>query len=127
MAVRSDAVVEVLVVDDAEEDFLIASDMLSSVVGSKYKLDFVQRFEEAIDAVGSHDYSALLIDYRLGEQTGLDLVRLLRAEGVDTPMIMMTGQGDLDVDLAAADAGATTISSRANLARSYLTVPFDMQ
>ena len=116
----SDEVIKVLLVEDDEDDYLITSDLLSRVDGSNYGLDWVKGFQEAIDAVGSNDYGSLLIDYRLGEKTGLDLVSLLRADGVDIPIIMMTGQGDLNVDRAAEDAGADDYLVKGELNKDVL-------
>ena len=33
----------------------------------------------------------MLIDYRMPDMTGLDLILLLRQDGCETPIIMMTG------------------------------------
>jgi CheY-like chemotaxis protein len=46
------------------------------------------------------------VDYRLGAESGIELVQELTANGHDTPLIVITGQGDRDVDVAAAEAGA---------------------
>src|SRR5690606_16021945 len=45
-------------------------------------------------------------DYRLGAQNGLDLIREASDREVTTPMILLTGQGDLQVDLQAMAMGA---------------------
>lgn len=47
-----------------------------------------------------------LVDYRLGAHDGLSLLRTIRSEGLTLPVILLTGQGDLQVDLEAMAAGA---------------------
>ena len=54
--------------------------------------------------LGNHD--VFLIDYRLGSETGLDLIKFAQQKGVITPSILLTGQGDLKVDLDATRFGA---------------------
>ena len=48
-----------------------------------------------------------LVDYRLGERSGVQLIREARDSGLTTPMILLTGQGNHDVDVEAIEAGAT--------------------
>lgn len=47
--------------------------------------------EEAFGLVQAEHFDLLLIDYRMPEMTGLDLIQMLRQEGCKVPVIMMTG------------------------------------
>ena len=47
-----------------------------------------------------------LLDYNLGARTGLDLLREVLARGCRTPIIMLTGNDDREVDVKAMEAGA---------------------
>src|SRR5437660_3190035 len=47
-----------------------------------------------------------LVDYRLGGRNGLDLLREARERGCRGPIILLTGQGEREVDLEAMKAGA---------------------
>jgi CheY-like chemotaxis protein len=47
--------------------------------------------QEAFEVLGAQSFDLLLVDYRMPELTGLDLVTLLREEGHKIPAIMMTG------------------------------------
>jgi PAS domain S-box-containing protein len=51
-------------------------------------------------------YDACLVDYWLGSRTGLELLQEAKEQGCRTPIILLTGQGDLKVDLEAMEAGA---------------------
>ncbi|MHB0981172.1 MAG: GGDEF domain-containing protein [Thermoleophilia bacterium] len=55
---------------------------------------------------GLHD--VYLIDYRLGPDDGLQLLREAVGAGFQAPIIMITGQGDQDSDVAAMRAGAAS-------------------
>ena len=54
----------------------------------------------------SASYDVCLVDYRLGPEDGIALVRELLANGFDTPIIVLTGLGDRAVDIEATSAGA---------------------
>ncbi len=51
-------------------------------------------------------YEVLLLDYRLPGQTGLDILKDLRANHHDIPVVIVTGQGDEEVALQAIKLGA---------------------
>ena len=52
---------------------------------------------------GHHIY---LVDYRLGAHNGLDLLQRAILAGCRSPIILLTGQGDKEVDFQAMQAGA---------------------
>lgn len=103
---NKDEQIKVLIVDDDEEDYLIIKDLLSRLPEDKHDVRWAQDYKRALKAVEESDYSAYLIDYRLGGEDGLELVRELVASGHDVPIIMLTGQGSLEIDLEASRAGA---------------------
>ena len=96
----------VLVVDDDEDDYFITADLLSEVPDLDFELEWLSEFDLAVDAVSRCGYDLCLFDYRLGEKTGLDLLRLALEAGCLAPIILLTGQGDHEIDLLAMKAGA---------------------
>lgn len=98
--------INVLIIEDDEDDFFIARSLLSKTTGVRCDLDWAQSFEEGLEAITTRAYDVCLVDYRLGARNGLELLREASEQGVDTPMILLTGQGDLQVDLEAMMAGA---------------------
>jgi two-component system, cell cycle sensor histidine kinase and response regulator CckA len=98
--------IEVLLVEDDEEDYLLTKDQFGMIEGSRYAIQWVSDRRSAVEAIHDRDFDVCLVDYRLGPEDGIELVRALVADGHDLPMIVMTGQGDLKVDVEAARAGA---------------------
>ncbi len=97
----------VLVVDDDEEDFLILRDLLADYPQGRFRLDWAGTLRQGIEALRRDQHDAFLVDYQLGPDNGMDLVRLAVAEGsAHRPVIMLTGQGNPDVDREALEAGA---------------------
>lgn len=95
----------ILLIDDDEEDFLITKDLLRSVQGKKCEIDWSDTYEEAIKK--ETPYDIYLVDYRLGLETGLDVIKKLRAKFPDVPVIILTGLADSKVDLEVMKAGAS--------------------
>jgi len=98
--------VRVLLVEDDEDDFVLTGDLLAESRRTTFVLDWVPSFEAALEAIARDDHDVVLVDFRLGEHDGLELLRHARHIGVGAPLILLTGQGDGDIDLAAMRAGA---------------------
>ncbi|MFM8320150.1 MAG: response regulator, partial [Chloroflexota bacterium] len=101
----------ILMVDDDEEEYLLLKDLLARELKqqsrrSSMTLDWVGNFDAALEALAACSYDVYLVDYRLGGRSGIDLLRTAQARACRSPIILLTGQGSYDVDLAAMSAGA---------------------
>ena len=94
-----------LLVDDDEDDYFLAQDYLEEM-GKKYKLEWVSRYDEALPKLASNNHDLFLVDYRLGNKTGLELLQEAIDQGCTKPIIMLTGKGDQEIDLKSMKAGA---------------------
>ncbi len=100
--------IRVLLVDDDEDDYVIARDLLEEVgEGGAFQLEWVPAYDQGLEAIARGEHDVYLLDYRLGERDGLELLRDALERGCRAPMILMTGQGDREVDLEAMRAGAS--------------------
>ena len=98
--------VRVLLVDDDEDEYIITRRIISEIVGRTHLLDWVATYDDALNVIQEGRHDIYLVDYRLDEHTGLDLLREAVASGCNSPMILLTGQEDRAVDLEAMKAGA---------------------
>jgi len=99
--------IKVLLIDDDEDDYILTRELLTEVKIGKYALDWAASYEDGLKIAGRREHHVCLVDYRLGERTGVQLIREARESRLTTPMILLTGQGDHDVDVEAMEAGAT--------------------
>jgi PAS domain S-box-containing protein len=97
----------ILHIDDDKEDHIIVRSMLKETRGSAVVLDWAETYDQGRQLLLDQDYQAVLIDYDLGLQTGIDLIREFAGRGYQTPMILLTGRGNYEVDVEAMHAGAT--------------------
>lgn len=104
---------DVLLIEDDEDDYVITRALLEKAQTVECTLDWASTYEEGRDAVLTDTYDVCLVDYRLGQGSGLDLLEEVNAHGgVQAPIILLTGQGDLEVDLSAMAAGAADYLSK---------------
>jgi DNA-binding NtrC family response regulator len=75
---------------------------------------------KALDAIAHNQHDVYLFDYRLGERNGLELLRDAVAKGCKAPIILLTGQGDHEVDVEAMKAGAADYLEKGQLGAPLL-------
>lgn len=96
----------ILLIDDDEDDYLLTRELLGEIFGGRLRLDWARNWDAALAAISQQRHEVYLVDYRLGERTGLELVREAVERGCSAPFIVLTGQGSREIDLEAMRAGA---------------------
>ena len=96
----------ILLVDDDEDDYFLTRAVLNEVYGDQVEVEWVSSYEPAKEAMLSGRHGLCLLDYHLGARNGLELLREAMAQGCRTPIILLTGNDDWDVDVEAMEAGA---------------------
>ncbi len=99
--------IRVLLVEDDEDDYLLTSSLLSEIYPGKFEVGWSQTFEDGLEKIISDHYDVCLLDYRLGQHNGVELLSEARARGYNGPMILLTGQSDPQLDFEAMRAGAS--------------------
>lgn len=98
---------KVLLIEDDEDDYILVRGLLSEVSSpTRYKLDWVDNYETALRELQMDRHDVYLLDYRLGERNGLELLHEAAERGCKAPVIFLTGQGDYLVDMEAMKTGA---------------------
>ncbi len=98
--------IKVLLIEDDDDDYLITRDLLAEIDPQRFALAWAADYDAALQKIAVASYDVCLLDYRLGAQDGLALLRQARAMDFDAPVILLTGQPDLEIDLQAMKAGA---------------------
>ncbi len=112
--------IRVLLVDDDEDDYVITRDLLSEIEGRCFELEWEATYDGAIEAIERHQHDVYLLDYRLGERNGLELLREALDNGGRAPMILLTGQGDREIDVEAMRAGAADYLVKGQIGASIM-------
>lgn len=79
-----------------------------------YEVDWESSGTDGFDAAMSGIYDALILDIMLPEMDGYEITKQLRANGIATPILMLTAKSELDDKVQGLDCGAD----------DYLTKPF---
>ena len=118
-----DRVFKVLVIDDDPVDRM-------TVIRAFKGADFQTEIFEAIDCKSgvalaiSDRFDCIFIDYRLPDGNGIELLQKLRAQGIRSPIVSLTGQNDDRVAVDLMKAGASDYLSKAQISPAQLRQVF---
>lgn len=120
MSESVDRSVRILLVDDDRDDYFLTKDLLEEIPNGRYQLDWASTYNEGIDAICRNEHDVFVLDYRLGDKTGLDLLKEARCRGCLGPVILLTGQINGGVDHAAMEAGAADFLEKGRIDATLL-------
>lgn len=86
--------INVLLVDDDEEDYLIIKRLFAAMKSTRCVLEWASSSDEGIQKIAEARHDAYLVDYRLDVRTGLDVLQEVDAQQRNEPFILLTGMGD---------------------------------
>lgn len=98
--------VKVLLVEDDEDDYKLTRELLSEIYGDRLAIEWVANYDAALDRLKAKCHDIYLLDYRLGEHSGLDMLQAATALAIQDPIILLTGQGSAELGREAVRMGA---------------------
>jgi len=105
--------VRVLIIEDEK---LIRWSLGQKFEARGYRVTGVESGGEGLEALEADSYDLIMLDYRLPDMTGLDVLRKVREQDNDVVVIMMTAFSSIESAVDAIRLGAY----------DYVTKPFDM-
>ncbi|MDX2228245.1 MAG: PAS domain S-box protein [Leptolyngbyaceae cyanobacterium bins.349] len=105
---------KILVVED---DRAVAQSLQFLLTGYNYAVDIATDGESGLEMAEAYEYDLILLDVILPGLDGISLCQQLRAQGMKTPILLLTGQGGGHQKAIALNAGAD----------DYVVKPFDTE
>jgi two-component system OmpR family response regulator len=97
-----------------EDDVKIASFIVKGLKAAGFAVDHASDGEEGLQLALIEPYDAAIVDLMLPKKSGLSLIRELRAEKNNTPVLILSAKGDVEDRVRGLETGAD----------DYLTKPF---
>ena len=82
---------------------------------SKYEVDVAYDGIQALEAISARHYDGIILDVMMPRMDGFQVLKRIRAEGNNVPVIMLTARAEIDDKVLGLDSGAD----------DYLTKPFE--
>jgi two-component system, OmpR family, response regulator TctD len=100
------------------EDHLDLGDAIESKLrASGHSVEWVRDGETAVRWSGHETWDALVLDIMLPGKSGFDVIRELRASGMEAPVLVVTARAEIEDKIDMLDLGAD----------DYLVKPFDLR
>ncbi len=121
---QDDHTIRVLLIDDDEDDVLLTRELFSEINQKdslvRYELVWEQCPSAGFESLVEDKFHVALLDHYVGGRTGIEIVADAVAADSNTPMILLTGAGNDDIDFAAMEAGASDYLEKGHLSASLL-------
>ena len=100
-----------------EDEFSLADIIATKLRKEKYNVDISLDGEEGLDNALSGVYDLIVLDIMLPKINGIEILKEIRNNNIDTKVIMLTAKSSLDDKLIGFENGAN----------DYITKPFHME
>ena len=95
-----------LLIDDDLEAFVLFQDLFDKLEDRRYTVDWAHEYSAGLSLLEANRHDLCLLDYRLGDRIGLDLLTDAQAAGCQVPIVVVTARGTNDVEREALRRGA---------------------
>ena len=100
-----------------EDEFSLADIIATKLRKEKYNVDISLDGEEGLDKALSDIYDLIILDIMLPKVNGIEILKEIRNNNIDTKVIMLTAKSSLDDKLIGFENGAN----------DYITKPFHIE
>ena len=111
----------ILLIEDDDIDARKIIRTIKSAIGDHVEIEWVTDSEMGRIEIVRNIYDVCLVDYRLGADDGVELIRLAVNFGCKMPLILLTGMSTGVVDIVAMEGGASDYLVKGDLTPAILT------
>lgn len=98
----------------AEDEKSLSRAITAILKNNHYEVDAVYDGEEALAYLECGTYDGAILDIMMQKKNGLTVLKEIRRQGINTPVLMLTAKAEIDDRVLGLDSGAN----------DYLTKPF---
>ncbi|HVA96030.1 MAG TPA: response regulator transcription factor [Candidatus Acidoferrales bacterium] len=100
-----------------EDEVKLAHAMKRALELQKYAVDVVNNGKDGLDFAIGEEFSLIILDVMLPGMDGIEICKRIRAEGIHTPVMMLTARGQITDKVTGLDVGAD----------DYMVKPFSFE
>lgn len=100
----------------AEDEQDLSKALCAILKHNNYSVDPVYNGQDALDYGLSENYDGIILDIMMPKKNGIEVLKELRKNGVDTPVLILTAKAEVEDKILGLDSGAD----------DYLSKPFAM-
>lgn len=109
-----------LLIDDDPFSYLFIREQLSLIGGTRCTLDWQDNFDDGLRVLQEQRHDAYIIDYRLGDRDGLELLRETQSLNQNLAVIILTSAHSQELCLESLELGASGYLAKQEISPSLL-------
>ena len=113
-------IINLLLIDNHRDNFISIENLLSKAESFKYFLDWENNYQGGLAAIENRKYDVCFLNYRLGERDGIELLKIAIERNCQTPIILVTSQGEREIELQAMKIGAVDYLNKSEIQKHTL-------
>jgi DNA-binding NtrC family response regulator len=94
---------KILIVDDERA---IRRTLREILEYEKYEIEEAEDGEIGLDKIEKNSYDVVILDIKMPKKDGIEVLTEMKQKGIDTPVIMLSGHGNLETAVEAVKKGA---------------------
>lgn len=95
-----------LLLEDDDLDAAVTRELMENCGAGEFSVEHVKVLKDAVRLVSRKDYGVALLDMNLADSSGLDTIRQMVAANPQVPIVVLSGDDNLDTAIEALRAGA---------------------
>lgn len=107
--------IRILFIEDNDDDYALTEHSLKKNMKQAVTFERASNWLEGLTSLRNNTFDVVLLDYFLPDRNGLEIMKLLRKENINVPVIMLTGAGDENVAIDAMKEGVHDYIIKENL------------
>lgn len=118
----AEPILRVLLIEDDEDDFILASDLLKAGLNIPHEVTWSRRLEEALlnPELSCNQVDVILLDLSLPDSQGWETFRKVHDVAPDVPLILLTDLVDEGIGVRAVKAGAQDYLIKSHISHNRL-------
>jgi DNA-binding NtrC family response regulator len=100
---KSQNMSKILIIDDERSIRNTLKDILEY---EKYQVDLAEEGTAGLELVKKNEYDIVLCDIKMPGMDGIEVLEKIQEEGIDTPVVMISGHGNIDTAVESIKKGA---------------------
>lgn len=106
---------EILVVDDSEFDLAVVKNVFRGL--GDWRAEYVNDGERALVCLNERRYDLILTDLHMPQMSGLELLKAVREQGINVPVVVMSAKGSEEAVVKALRLGAANYVIKKRIVR----------
>ena len=112
--------VRILLIDQNETDYASFKRMLSEIEEGSFDLEWARTYEDGLEKARQTRHDVFLVDFQVGEHSGLDFLHQIQKEDLTVPVIILADIPDYRIETEAMKAGAAAYIAKHDFSPSQL-------